>query len=93
MLEAFCYEKDHGLLENVAGDFRIWLGMRKPVNFSDVYDFRYYSDGMPIKFEYWLSDSPNNENNHENCVLTKPEYDHRWKDVSCTLSRNLICQL
>ncbi|KAK2139944.1 hypothetical protein LSH36_1546g00000 [Paralvinella palmiformis] len=67
--------------------------MCKPVNFSDVYDFRYYSDGMPTQFEYWLSDNPNNENYHEYCVLTKPEYDHRWKDVSCTLSRNLICQL
>ncbi|KAK2141243.1 hypothetical protein LSH36_1134g00004 [Paralvinella palmiformis] len=80
-------------IKEVGGNFSIWLGMRKPDNFSDVHEFRYYSDGMPLEFEYWFQHNPNNFNNNEYCVVTTPENDHRWNDVKCILRRNLLCQL
>jgi hypothetical protein len=71
----------------------IWMGIRKPDNFSDVHDFRYYSDGKPIEYEYWSKPDPNNQNNNEYCVLAKGYNQLRWHDVPCTLHGSLICQL
>ena len=71
----------------------IWMGMRKPENVSDVHDFRYYSDGKPIEYEYWRKTDPNNYNNNEHCVLAQGNQELRWYDVICNIQGNIICQL
>ncbi|KAK2139946.1 hypothetical protein LSH36_1546g00009 [Paralvinella palmiformis] len=76
-----------------AGGRDIWMGMRKPDNFSDVHDFRYYSDGKPIEYEYWRKPDPNNYNNNEHCVLAQGNQELRWYDVICNIQGNIICQL
>ncbi|KAK2147429.1 hypothetical protein LSH36_554g01048 [Paralvinella palmiformis] len=84
-------QMDH--IKEVTGSDRIWLGMRKPDDFSDMHDFRYYSDGKRIEYQYWIPSKPNYEHHKEYCVLIRPDFNYRWNDVRCTILRKFICQL
>jgi len=75
------------------GSSAIWLGMRKPDDFSDVCDFRYYSDRKRIEYQYWSTLNPDYKLQNEYCVVTRPYDDDRWNDIPCTLLEMFICQL
>ena len=67
--------------------------MRKPDDFSDKDDFRYYLGGKRIEYQQWLPSNADCVDNNEYCILTRPDDDHRWNDTPCTLFGKFICQL
>ncbi|KAK2160655.1 hypothetical protein LSH36_128g01022 [Paralvinella palmiformis] len=78
-------------VRRAAGVYYIWMGMRRPENSTDVHDFRYYSNGKPIEYEYW--DSGNPDDTDHDCVLSVSFHDYRWIDTGCEFNKYVICEL
>ena len=40
----------------------------------------------------WLPGQPGSEAGQEDCAVLAPQYDYRWADLPCSVSREPLCE-
>ncbi|XP_006818100.2 C-type lectin mosGCTL-1-like [Saccoglossus kowalevskii] len=66
----------------------VWIGV------NDLYNegtYKYVT-GRDATYTNWRDGEPSDGSGRENCVEMSYEYDFKWNDCPCTLTRNYVCE-